>query len=179
MVTYRQRAWDLAVGQYGYVTSGEAAGLGIPHSDLVKLASRGNLRRVAYGLYRFDDLPSTRVDQFYEAVARVGRDAYLTGDAVLVFHDLAQVNPRRIRVGTPRRVDRQLPPWIELVREKVPADALTVYEQVPSTTVSYAIEACIATVIGERLLAAVDRAEQQGLVTRAEAVSLRGKIGPR
>jgi hypothetical protein len=58
--------------------------LGIPNIELVKLSTRGGLRRVAYGLYRFNDLPSTRFDQFYEAVARVGRDAHLTGDAVLV-----------------------------------------------------------------------------------------------
>ncbi|MCU1400122.1 MAG: hypothetical protein JWN62_3231 [Acidimicrobiales bacterium] len=44
-----------------------------------------------------------------EAVLRVGADAYLTHDAVLAFHELAQVNPRLIRVGTPRRVRARMP----------------------------------------------------------------------
>jgi predicted transcriptional regulator of viral defense system len=179
LATFRQRAFELAAGQYGYITSADAAKLEIPRIELVKLASRSGLRRVAYGLYRFDDLPSTRFDQFYEAVARVGRDAHLTGDAVLALHELGQVNPRRIRVGTPRRVERQLPDWIEMIKEAVPAESLTVYELVPSTTVAYAIAACVSTVMDSRLLGAVDRAENDGLITRQQAVALRTKIGAR
>ena len=66
-----------------------------------------------------------------------------------------------------------------MVHENAPPDALTTYELVPSTTVAYAIEDCIPIVMGERLLDAVTTAEQHGLVTRAEAASLRAKIGPR
>jgi hypothetical protein len=80
-------------------------------------------------------------------------------------------------VGTPRRVERHVPDWIEKIRETVPAESLTVYELVPSTTVAYAIAACVSTVMGSRLLGAVDRAENDGLITRQQAVVLRNKIG--
>ena len=92
--SYRRRLWDFAVGQYGYVRAADAHDLEIPVVELGKLAARGQIRHVAYGLYRFDDLPPTRFDRFFEAVARVGGDAHLTGDAVLALHELGQVNPR-------------------------------------------------------------------------------------
>lgn len=173
MATYRNQLWELATGQYGYVTTTDAAELGVPDVELRKIAARGRIRRVGHGLYRFDDLPPTRTDQFYEAVARVGPDAHLTGDAVLAFHELALVNPRRIRVGTGRRVQRQLPEWIEVIRENVPAAALTAYELVASTTVAYALEQCLPILMEERLVDAVNKAERDGLITRREAARLR------
>ena len=179
MATYREQLWELATGQHGYVTTTDAAELGVPDVELRKIAARGKLHRVGHGLYRFEDLPRTRTDQFYEAVALVGPGAHLTGDAVLAFHELGLVNPRRIRVGTGRRVERHLPPWLELVRENVPPDALTVYELVASTTVAYALEQCIPIVMNERLADAVDKAEREGLINRREAGVLRAKIGPR
>lgn len=48
------------MGQYGYVTAADARTLGIPMVELGKLAARGQIHHVAYGLYRFDDLPPTR-----------------------------------------------------------------------------------------------------------------------
>ena len=174
--TYRQRAKELALGQYGYLTTADAEELGIPKNELVKMAGRGDFRHVAHGLYRFEDIPSTPYDQFYEAVARVGAGAHLTGDAVLAFHNLALVNPRRIRVGTPRRVERRLPPWLEMVRQRIPLEDLTVYELVPSTTVARAIRDCVPIVMGDRLHAAVDEAVSQGLVRERDVQGLRDAI---
>lgn len=171
--TYRYRARELALGQYGYITTEDARELGIPVIELGKLAARGQVRHVAYGLYRFDDLPPTQYDRFYEAAARVGRDAHLTGDAVLALHGLALVNPRQIRVGTPRRVRTALPDWIKLVHESIEPRHLTRYELIPSTTVAYAIRACASTVMSDRLATAVDEALAEGLVTPADARELR------
>ncbi|MCA9830253.1 MAG: hypothetical protein KC495_07275 [Dehalococcoidia bacterium] len=174
--TFRRKARELALGQYGYISTLEAGQLGIPVVELGKLADRGQIRHVAYGLYRFDDIPPTRYDQFYEAVARVGGDAHLTGDAVLALHELAQVNPRQIRVGTSRRVRAALPDWIKVVRESVDPDDLTRFELIPSTTVAFAIRACLGTVISERLKLALDEARRQGLVTPAEHSRLHAEL---
>lgn len=174
--TYRRRAWELAIGQYGYATTADARALGIPVVELGKLAARGQIRHVAYGLYRFDELPPTHYDQFFEAVARVGGDAHLTGDAVLALHNLALVNPRQIRVGTTRRVRAKLPGWIKVVREMVDPDDLTRYELIPSTTVAHAIRACRGTVMSDRLLTAVNDARREGLITVDEENELRDEL---
>lgn len=174
--TYRRRAWELAIGQYGYVTTADARELGIPVIELGKLAARGQIRHVAYGLYRFDELPPTHYDQFFEAVARVGGDAHLTGDAVLALHNLALVNPRQIRVGTTRRVRAKLPGWIKVVREMVDPNDLTRYELIPSTTVAHAIRSCRGTVMSDRLLTAVNDARREGLITADEEHELRNEL---
>lgn len=164
------------MGQYGYVTTGDAQMLGIPVVELGKLAARGQIRHVAYGLYRFDDLPSTSHDLFFEAVARVGGDAHLVGDAVLALHGLGLVNPRQIRVGTSRRVRSKLPDWIKVVNSTAVPDDLTSYDLIPSMTVACAIRECSATVMADRLTIALDEARRGGLITSAEERDLRDEI---
>jgi hypothetical protein len=76
--TYRRRLFRRALDQYGFVTTQDAADLGVPAVELRKLAGTGGIEHISYGLYRFDDVPRTSRDQFMEAVLRVGPDAYLT-----------------------------------------------------------------------------------------------------
>lgn len=171
-VSNQRRLREVAIGQHGYVTSADAHALGIPVVELGKLAARKQLTHVAYGLYRFDDMPLTRHGTFFEAVARVGAHAYLTGDAVLAFHELALVNPKRIRVGTPKRVRAAIPEWIEVVKERRDPTELTTYESVPSTTVAAAIESCVGLVQPDRLDTAINEAISRGLIRPKQAAEL-------
>lgn len=166
--TYRRRLRERALDQYGYVTTSDAADLAVPSVELRKLAARGGLEHVGYGLYRFEDIPPTGRDEFMEAVLRVGRDAYLTHDAVLAFHDLGLVNPKRMRVGTPHRVRGRLPGHAEVVQQQLHASDLTVYERIPSTTVARALLDCRGIVMPERLVDAAEAAARQGLLRRRE-----------
>lgn len=167
--TYRRRLHDRALDQYGYVTTLDAAELGVPPVELRKLAGRGGLEHVAYGLYRFDDVPRTGRDEYMEAVLRVGRDAYLTHDAVLALHDLGLVNPRRIRVGTPHRARARMPEYIEVVQQHLEPAELTTYEGIPSATVARALLDCRGILMGDRLADAAREAARQGLLRRSEA----------
>lgn len=176
MSTYRQRAWEIAMGQYGYVTTNDAKEAGIPAIELAKLAARGRLRNVAYGLYHFDDMPPTRYDQFYEAIKRVGGDAHLTGDAVLAFHDLALVNPRRIRVGTNRRARSRFPTWLEVVGDASAPEEIVVVERIPMTTVARAIRDARKAVMATRLIEALPAAVNEGLISETEAEGLRTEL---
>ncbi len=60
----------------------------------------------------------------------------------LAFHELEQVNPRRIRIGTPHRARARLPNFVEVVRQQIDPADLTVYEGVPSATVARALIDC-------------------------------------
>lgn len=174
--TYRRRLFEKALDQYGYVTTDDARELGVPAVELRKLAGRGGMQRVGHGVYRFDAVPRTARDEFMEAVLRVGRDAHLTGDAVLALHDLALVNPRRIRVGTRRRARPKVPATIEIVKDDVAEDEVTVYEGIPATTVARALRDCRGKVMTDRLLDAVTEAERRGLIRRGEAQDLRDEM---
>ena len=99
---YRKTVREIALDHFGYVTTNAAVMAGVPAVELPKLAARGGLDHVAYGLYRVPDVPPTAHDQFAEALLRVGEDAYLHGESVLALFQLADVNPRQIKVAINR-----------------------------------------------------------------------------
>ena len=175
--TNRRRLYDRALDQYGYVTTGNAHDLGVPAVELRKITQRGGVEHVAYGLYRFVDVPHTSRDQFMEAVLRVGPEAYLTHDAVLALHELGLVNPRRIRVGTPKRARPRLPEYIEVFQRQLNPDDLTIYEGIPCTTVARALIDCRGLVMGERLIDAAHEAARTGLLRKSEMSRIITELG--
>ena len=164
---YREIVRELAMDQYGYVTTMEAASAGVPAGELPKLAARGGLENIAYGLYRVPDVPRTEFDQFAEALARVGEGAYLHGESVLALWGLADVNPRHIKVAVPRRARPKLPLFIELT---LAADDqhTTVYRGLAAQPVADAILECRGRIETERLLDAAKQARAEGLLATAE-----------
>lgn len=178
-MTYREQVREIALDQYGLVSIADAAAADIPAVELRKLASRGALERVGRGVYRDPGVPGTMRDQYAQAVLLVGPDAYLTGESVLALHDLALVNPSHIHVGTPHRVRTRLPRVVRALRRKLPPEALTVDEGIPSTTVFQAIDDCMATVVSERLRDAIAVAGRQGLITLREQAVLRARLSRR
>ena len=175
--TYRRQLHERALEQYGYVTTRDAEDLEVPPVELRKIAQRGGVEHVAYALYRFEDVPRTGRDQFMEAVLRAGPEAYLSHDAVLDLHDLGLVNPRRIRVGTPRRARPQLPESVVLIHRRLDPDELTVYEGIPSATVARALLDCRGLAMGERLINAAREAARRGLLRRSEADQVLTELG--
>jgi predicted transcriptional regulator of viral defense system len=173
MATYRQVLREWADDNYGYVTTRDAADLGVPAVELRKLAARGALRNVRRGLYRFEDARRTDRDAYAEAVARVGDGAYLTGDAVLGLLGLALVEPKRIKVGVPYRTRQKDPGYVDVIQRQLPADALTTYRGIRSTTVAQALRDSRGAVMPERLLEALDEAKRMGLVGPSEAAKFR------
>ena len=164
---YRDVVREIALDNYGYVTTKAAVDTGVPAIELPKLAARGGLENVSYGLYRVPDVPPTRFDQFAEALLRVGEGAYLHGESVLALFGLADVNPRRIKVAVPRRVRTRLPPFVELTQ--VPeGPTTTFYEGLASLSVADAILECRGRIETERLLDAAKQARKEGLLTTTE-----------
>ena len=175
--TYRRRLYDVALDQYGYVTTVDAKRLGVPPGDLRKIAQRGGVTRVSQGLYRFDDVPRTERDAAMAAVLAVGDDAFLTGDAVLAMHGLGYVHPREIRVGTRRRVRRRtLPRGVTVVSVRIEENDLTAFEGIPSTTIERAIRDSADVVMPDRLAEAVKQAAERGLIPRERAGRLLSEL---
>ncbi len=164
---YRDVVREIAYDHYGFVTTSDAVEAGVPAIELPKLASRGGLVNIAYGLYRVPDVPPTDFDQFAEALLRVGDGAYLHGESVLALFGLADVNPRRIKVAVPRRVRSRLPPFMELTQVPNGAET-TVYHGLASQPVADALLECRGQIEDERLEAAQRQARRDGLVTQAE-----------
>lgn len=164
---YRDILREIAFDQYGYVTTQDAIRAGVPAIELPKLAARGGLDNVAYGLYRVSDVPPTRYDQFAEALLRAGDGAFLHGESVLALFGLADVNPRKIKVGVRRRTRPKLPPSIELTL--MTGDiTITRYEGLESQAVADAILECRRRIETKRLEDATEAARSEGLLTTEE-----------
>ena len=166
-VKYRDVVREIALDHYGFVTTRDAVEAGVPAVELPKLAARGGLEHVAYGLYRVTDIPPTRYDQFAEALLRVGEGAYLHGESVLALFGLAEVNPRKIRVAVRRRARPKLPAFIELTQGRGDV-CTTLYEGLASQSVADALLECRGSIEAERLLAAGKQARADGLITTAD-----------
>lgn len=164
---YREVVREIAFDHYGFVTTKEAAEAGVPAIELPKLAARGGLENVAYGLYRVADVPPTKYDQFAEALLRAGEGAFLYAESVLALFGLADINPRQIRVAVRKRRRPKLPPFVELTQVK--GDVRTTsYEGLESQPVADAIMECRGRIEIERLLDAAKQARKDGLLTTTE-----------
>ncbi len=174
---YRDIVREIALDHYGYVTTKEAADAGVPAVELPKLAARGGLKNVAYGLYRVPDIPPTAYDQFAEALLRAGEGAYLHGESVLALFGLADVNPRQIKVAVRRRARPTLPPFVMLthVRDDV---RTTFYEGLEAQPVADAILECRGRIETERLMDATKQARKDGLLTTTEWRRVRKGLRP-
>lgn len=166
-VRYRQIVREIALDHHGYVTTKEATEAGVPAVELPKLAARGGLENVAYGLYRVPDVPPTANDQFAEALLRVGEGAYLHGESVLALCGLADVNLRQVKVAVRRRARPTLPPFVKLtqVRDEV---RTTFYDGLAAQPVADAILECRGRIETDRLLDAAKQARGEGLLTTTE-----------
>ncbi len=117
-VKYRDIVREIALDHYGYVTTRDAAEAGVPAVELPKLAARGGLENVAYGLYRVPDVPPHAVRPVRRGAPAGGRGRVPPRRVGLALFGLADVNPRQIKVAVPRRTRPKLPPYIELTHVK-------------------------------------------------------------
>lgn len=166
--------YELAADNYGLITSAEAKNLGVAKSELNRWVGMGRLLKRGQGVYKLVRYVPTEYDRYAEAVALVGDGSFLFGEAVLAMHGLALANPRRISVGTTKRVRRELPEWVQPVT--VSGKTVTSYEGIPSQSLAEAILECRGMVMGERLKSAVEDARREGLITKDEFEHLRKEL---
>ena len=169
-VTLRDELWNFAVDQYGYVSAADAHQLGAAVVELGKLAARGKLTRVAYGLYRFPEWPAGSRDHLMEAVLWTrDPDAALSHDTALDVYELSDINPERIHVTVPRKSRplrrRQTPAAYVIHYEDLAPSQRGYWEQIPTVTVPTAIDQCISSGVRPDLIRqAITEAREQGLI---------------
>lgn len=159
--------YEIAVDNHYLITTEEAAQIGIPAIELVKLAHRGKLESINRGLYRLARYVPSETDSYAIAVARFGKDAYLYGESVIAMLGLAPTSPDYIYVAMPKRTRKSIPESIRLQKASE-NDKITVYDGIPCQTVACAIESARATMMDNRLQDAANKAREEGyLTTRA------------
>jgi predicted transcriptional regulator of viral defense system len=180
----REKLWEVALDQHGFVTTADAHRLGIPIVELGKLAARGKLERVGYGLYRFAELPVTPLDSYMEATLWPRGQGVLSHDTALDLYEFCDINPRTIHITIaksgryqPRRGGRGS---YGVHREDLSADEVGRLEGIPIVKPAVAIRQCIETSVQTHLIAqAIERARATGSITSNEYEHLAELLGRR
>jgi predicted transcriptional regulator of viral defense system len=178
------RAYDvlfgIATGQFGYVTQDQALAEGLSADALGKMAKRGQVERVAHGLYRFVSFPHGPLDTYMEAALWPrGVVGVLSHETALDLYELSDANPAKIHLTVPddHRVRRQVPKAYVLHTETLAADEVTWREGLPLTTVERTIRDCHADHLRVGLLEqAIEQARARGMLSAARARALRRDV---
>lgn len=178
----RDQVLEWAAEQHGYITTRDARALGVDPTQLRLMAARGRLERVGRGVYRVPMLPRSEHDELAEAAAWTLGRGVISHESALVLHGLSEVSPSRIhltvpRANHPRAAGGEL---YRLHRRDLDHAEVTEHDGIPVTTASRTIRDCLVDGTDPyQLRLAVDEAESQGLLRRAEAAGLRGLIDAR
>lgn len=156
-----------AVDDFGLITSAEAKTLGVSNAEMVQLARRGKLERVARGIYRMPIWPYQEAAPYALAVRTVGTGAYLYGESVAALLNLIPTDPSCITVATPARVRKTLMGNIRIINQKSD-DNVVCYEGVPSQFVGDALVSASKSIGSNRVMQAANEALSLGYITRQE-----------
>jgi len=170
-----EKLFEVATEQYGYVTTDDARDLEVDPHRLVVLASRGDLERVAHGLYRFGAIPSTMRDQLMEATLWPRRLGTISHDTALDLWDLCDINPAKVHVSVPKsaKLRRTVPAAYRVHVRDLDPKAVTHHEGIPVVTVHRAILDGIETDVGPHLIQqAIDTARARGLLSESDLGAL-------
>jgi predicted transcriptional regulator of viral defense system len=179
----RKRLWDVAVDQYGYVTLRDADSLAIDGYAVRMLAARGQLERVAHGVYRFPQFPAGEYDPYMLAVLWTGTTgACLSHDTALACYEVCDINPDRIHLTLPtsRRIRRRGGELYVVHHEDLATDQTGWWQQIPTVTLPTAIAQCITSgVPGYLVRQALTAARNRGALTPAAVDDLSQKLEAR
>jgi len=172
--------WEIAVEQYGYVTTKNARDAGIAPIAVRQLVHRRQLEAAAYGVYRFPQIPSTEYDRYMLAVLWTGKtDARLSHATALANYEVCDINPDRIHLCLPRkaRTRRQGGELYVLHYEDLIATERAWWQRVPTVTLSTAIRQSVDAGVPAYLIRqAVENGLAKGLVLRSEAEELQQRF---
>jgi predicted transcriptional regulator of viral defense system len=172
---------DLAVGQYGYVTAEDAAAVGVVTDRLRKMADRGTLERVAYGLYRIPAVAATGLDQYMEATLWPRGGGVLSHDTALDLHALCDINPAKIHVSVRKdlRITREVPAAYRLHHRDLAEHEITRHEGIPIVIPARAIRDGIEAHLGAHLIKqAIVTARARGAINKAQEAELKRLARP-
>lgn len=177
--TARTRLWNVAVDQYGYVTTADARVLGIAVVELGKLHARGKLERAAYGIYRFPEFPVSARDPYMLSVLWAGGRGVLSDATALDVYELCDVNPDRIHVTVPPgyRPRREGGHLYVVHHRALKAEERGWWEGIPAVTPAAAVRQAVDGAVPRHLAEqAVAAGRDRGVITASEADYLTARL---
>ena len=165
MPTSVDALYPLTERRAGYVTTAQAAEVGVSRQQLSYLARTGSHERVAHGIYRLRRLPAQRFEDVIVACLWAGDDAVASHDTALAIYELTDAMPATIHVSVPRRF-RGRRPGVMVHAAPLDDGDRTERDGVPVTTVERTIADVLVRSGADLARPAAEQALERGLVTR-------------
>ncbi|GMV85101.1 MAG: hypothetical protein AMXMBFR80_09580 [Dehalococcoidia bacterium] len=158
--------YQIAEPQGGYLTTTQALEAGVSRRLLSHYAARGDLERVAYGIYRLHRFPTHRFGDLIATTLWAGSGAAVSHDSALAVYGLGSAMPAVIHITVPRAF-RGKRPGVVVHRASLSPAEITFRDDVPITKVEWTL--CDVASTGDPSLArdAAREATERGLTTRA------------
>ncbi len=158
--------YHLAEQQAGYFTARQAARAGFSGERLTDYAKSGRFQRVAHGIYRLAQFPSSRFEDLFVAWLKCGPKSAISHESALALYDLSDVLPGEVHVTVPRTASRRRK-GIRLHTNRLrPADVVK-REGLPVTSVPRTIaDVARAGLSEDHVARAIQDALERGLTTQ-------------
>lgn len=119
----------------GVFTAQRARPAGVSDRMLTYYTKRGDLERVAHGIYRIARLPRHRFEDVIVACLWVGRSAAASHETALVVYGLSDAMPAAVHVSTPDPFHGKRP-GVVVHHTPLASAERTVHDHVPVTTLT-------------------------------------------
>ena len=160
------KLYNIAEAQAGYFTAFQAQSVGFSRPVLVYHTKIGRFKRVAHGIYRLAQFPSSQFEDLFIAWLQTGPNSVISHDSALALYGLSDALPAEIHITIPRTGSRRRR-GLRLHTQHLEADEITRRAGLPVTTTARTIaDVAIAGMADELVQQAIDEAIQRGLVTR-------------
>ena len=164
-VTHLAKLYAIAEGQAGYVTTAQAATVGVDRRRLAYFAHVGRLQRIRPGVYRLTQFPHSRHEDLVIAWLTTGPGSVISHESALLLYELSDVLPETIHVTVSPTTSRRHPGLRLHTNQIGPAD-YTQHEGLPVTTVPRTIaDVALAGLSDEFVMQAAREAVRLGLVS--------------
>ena len=158
--------YRIAEPQGGYFTSAQAAVAGFSRKLLWHYQRTHKFLRVAHGIYRLSQFPSSRLEDLFVAWLRCGPKSAISHESALAIYDLSDVLPAEVHVTVPRTASRRRK-GIRMHTNRLRHADIVKREGLPVTSVPRTIaDVARAGLSEDHLGRAIRDALQRGLTTR-------------
>jgi len=176
--------YQIAVDQMGYFTAAQARAAGVKPVTVVRMAGRGTVERLSWGVYRFPNFPASPYAQFMAAslwpeARRIGIRGVISHASALSIYELSDVNPSQVHITLPKatRFNRTVPSYLVIHRADLPARDVQQVHGLPVTTPERSIRDCHEAKLGTSIVrGAIADAEREGWLKVGEATRLRNEL---
>lgn len=177
--TYRA-LYRLAENQMGYVTTAQAAEIGVQPMALVMMTRRGSLKRVSHGVYRLADFPAHPLAQCMQATLWPhGQVGVLSHETSIWLYEMSKLNGTEVHISVPARlrIQRRIPAYLVVHLADLTTADVTTLKGLPITTPERTVRDCIAAHTTPAIIThALEVGLRSGLLSPTATAALRHEL---